>query len=242
MQAMILAAGYGKRLKPLTDTVPKPLVEMGNRPLLDHVLLRLAALGVERVVINVHHLADRIIAHVGDGSGFGVPVSWSKEEVLLETGGGVRQALELLGEVPFLAVNGDVAWDMDLDPLIAGFDPERMDGLLGLVPVNGEGCGDFVPDPATGRLRRAGRGDAGWIYSGLQMLHPRALRGYPVEPFSLNRFYDDAMTRGRLHGLPLSGFWADIGTPERLRTTREAWKIRFAIGAGLAYKSQEFMD
>ncbi|MBF0271098.1 MAG: nucleotidyltransferase family protein [Magnetococcales bacterium] len=237
MHAMILAAGYGKRLRPLTDTVPKPLVDMGGRPLLDHTLLRVAALGIRRVVINVHHLAEQIIAHVGDGSAYGLDVIWSQETVLMETGGGVCQALGLLGEAPFLAINGDVVWDMDLEPLITAFDPIRMDGLLGLVPVRGEeaGGGDFVVDDR-GRLRRAGSGNGGWIYSGLQMLRPSALRDYPAEPFSLNRFYDDAMGRERLYGLPLEGFWADIGTPERLDITRLEWKNRFAIGAGLAYK------
>jgi MurNAc alpha-1-phosphate uridylyltransferase len=236
MRVMILAAGYGKRLRPLTDTLPKPLVMMGDAPLLDHTLRRVAGLGVEQVVINVHHLAGRIREHVGDGSAFGVSVVWSHEPVLLETGGGVRQALELLGDAPFLAINGDVAWDLELSGLIAAFDAERMDGLLGLVPVPGAGKGDFVADPESGRLRRAVPGDAGWIYSGLQMLRPAALRGYPVEPFSLNRFYDDAAAQGRLYGLPLKGFWADIGTPERLEAARLEWKNRFAIGAGLAYK------
>ncbi|MBF0191861.1 MAG: nucleotidyltransferase family protein [Magnetococcales bacterium] len=236
MHAMILAAGYGKRLRPLTDTVPKPLVDMGGRPLLDHTLSRVATLGIRRVVINVHHLAEQIIAHVEDGAAYGLDVIWSQEAVLLETGGGVCQALGLLGEEPFLAINGDVVWDIDLQPLIAAFDATRMDGLLGLVPVRREGCGDFVVDAASGRLRRAASGDEGWIYSGLQMLRPAALRGYPAEPFSLNRFYDDAIRRERLYGLPLTGFWADIGTPERLDATRLEWKNRFAIGAGLAYK------
>ncbi|MBF0614065.1 MAG: nucleotidyltransferase family protein [Magnetococcales bacterium] len=238
MQAMILAAGYGKRLRPLTDTLPKPLVDMGGRPLLDHTLLALAALGIGQVVINVHHLAEQIVAHVGDGHAFGLTVRWSHETVLLETGGGVCQALGLLGTEPFLVINGDVAWDMDLHPMLAAFDPERMDGLLGLVPVADSGCGDFVVDPVTSRLQRACGSAPGWIYSGLQLLHPAALRDYPVEPFSLNRFYDDAIQRGRLCGVVMRGFWADIGTPERLSEARLAWKNRFAIGAGLAYKDQ----
>ncbi|MBF0263095.1 MAG: nucleotidyltransferase family protein [Magnetococcales bacterium] len=236
MQAMILAAGYGKRLRPLTDTLPKPLVEMGGRPLLDHTLTRLAGLGIRRVVINVHHLADQIIAHVGDGAGFGLEVVWSRESVLLETGGGVRLALTHLGAEPFLAVNGDVAWDLALAPLIRGFDAARMDGLLGLVPTPDGGRGDFIVDPVSGGLRRSVAGEAGWIYSGLQMARPGALEGYPIEPFSLNRFYDDAIQAGRLFGVVLEGFWADIGTPERLERTRAAWKKRFAIGPGLAYK------
>ncbi|GAB0058190.1 N-acetylmuramate alpha-1-phosphate uridylyltransferase [Candidatus Magnetaquicoccaceae bacterium FCR-1] len=236
MQAMILAAGYGKRLRPLTDTLPKPLVEMGGRPLLDHTLTRLAHLGVRRVVINVHHLADRIVDHVGDGVVFGLEVVWSREESLLETGGGVRLALSHLGAEPFLAVNGDVAWDLDLASLVVGFDETRMDGRLGLVPTLDGGRGDFSIDPVDGRLCRSVDGETGWIYSGLQMIRPGALEGYPIEPFSLNRFYDDAIRSGRLFGVVLEGFWADIGTPERLERTRAAWKNRFAIGPGLAYK------
>ncbi|MEO5345432.1 MAG: nucleotidyltransferase family protein [Magnetococcus sp. YQC-9] len=240
MHAMILAAGYGKRLRPLTDTCPKPLVEMGGRPLLDHTLRRLAALKIRRVVINVHHLAEQIIAHVGDGAAFGLEVVWSREEVLLETGGGVRQALPLLGEEPFLAINGDVVWDLELSPLMNGFDPVRMDGLLGVVPTPDGGRGDFILDDEEGRLKRSVAGESGWIYSGLQRVRPAALLDYPIEPFSLNRFYDDAMGNGRLFGVVLNGFWADIGTPERLEKTRKAWKNRFANREWLAYKERWF--
>ncbi|MBF0293759.1 MAG: nucleotidyltransferase family protein [Magnetococcales bacterium] len=242
MNAMVLAAGLGKRLRPLTDSVPKPMVEMGGRPLLEQTLLQLATLQPERVVINVHHLAEKITQPIGDGAACGVRVFWSRETELMDTGGGVRMALPLLGEHPFLAVNGDVAWQMDLTTLIQGFDPERMDGLLGLVPTpDGMTRGDFLPEQ-DGRLRRATRPGEGLLYSGLQMLHPKALLDYPVEPFSLNRFYDDAMAAGRLFGIPLAGFWADIGTPDRLTAARLAWKNRFAFGDGLAYKDLRISD
>lgn len=238
MKGMILAAGLGKRLRPLTDTLPKPMVEMGGRPLLEQTLLQMVALGVDEVVINVHHLADQIVDHVQDGSTWGGRVVWSREEILLDTGGGVCKALPLLGVAPFLAINGDVAWKMDLQPLMELMDTGKMDALLGMVPVAGEGAGDFVVE-TDGRLRRAGKGDKGLIYSGIQMLRPGALTDYSVEPFSLNRFYDDAIATGRLYGLPLMGYWADIGTLERLTAARQEWKKRFAIGAGLAYKDSK---
>ncbi|MBF0128336.1 MAG: nucleotidyltransferase family protein [Magnetococcales bacterium] len=243
MNAMILAAGLGKRLRPLTDTLPKPLVEMGERPLLEQTLLQLAALGVGRVVINVHHLAERILERIGDGRAFGLEVLWSREAQLMDTGGGVRMALPLLGDAPFLAVNGDVAWHMELKPLVDAFDPAVMDGLLGLVPVpEGVGGGDFVLEGGSGRLRRAGGDKRGLVYSGIQMLRPGALTDYPLIPFSLNRFYDDAIGADRLRGIPLTGFWADIGTLERLTAARQAWKNRFAFGDGLAYKDSGFND
>ncbi len=242
MNGMILAAGLGKRLRPLTDRYPKPMMEMGGRPLIDQTLLQMARLDLEQVVVNVHYLADQIVDHVGDGNLFGVRVVWSREDTLLDTGGGVCKALPLLGQVPFLAINGDVAWRMDLRPLIDAFDAERMDGLLGLVPVVDGGPGDFCIDGESGRLRRADGGERGWIYSGIQILRPEALSIYPVYPFSLNRFYDDAIDGGRLFGLPLAGFWADIGTVERLSAAQMAWKNRFAIGDGLAYKDLGFTD
>ncbi|MEO5334514.1 MAG: nucleotidyltransferase family protein [Magnetococcus sp. YQC-5] len=231
---MILAAGLGKRLRPLTDTIPKPMVEVGGRPLLEQTLIQLSDLGLDRVVINVHHLAERIMDPIGDGSSLGVRVVWSKEDSLLDTGGGVCNALPLLGHDPFLAVNGDVAWWMDLRPLIAAFDPDSMDALLGLVPAPGDPSEtgkqfDFVLEDDLGRLRRAGKETKGHVYSGIQIMTPMALTPYPVLPFSLNRFYDDAMARGRLFGMPLVGFWADIGTPERLTAARGAWKNRFAF-------------
>ena len=224
MNAMILAAGRGERLGPLTDRIPKPLVPVGDRPVIEHTLSGLARHGIRRVVINVWHLADKLMAHVGDGSAWRMSVTWSREQRLMNTGGGVRQALPLLGDAPFLAVNGDILWNADLSPLLAGFDAGRMDGLLGLVVNPPDGEGDFLCDPADGRLLRGRRQPGAWTYSGIQVLRPQALAVYPEEPFSLNRFYDDAIARGRLFGRVLEGNWADMGTPQRLESARRVWK------------------
>nr|CRH04796.1 Putative glucosamine-1-phosphate N-acetyltransferase [Candidatus Magnetococcus massalia] len=215
MPAMILAAGKGTRLPSWTNHTPKPLVPVAGEPVIFRTLQQLAAAGFERVVINTHHLAEQLHQQVGDGQKWGVKVQWSPEALLLETGGGVRQALSLLDEAQFLVINGDILWQLDLGPLLSGFDGATMDGLLGLVANPADGRGDFVRG-ADGRLAR-GRGAAGSLtYSGIQILSQQAVARYPIEPFSLNRLYDDAMAAGRLQGVVLNGFWADMGTPQRL--------------------------
>ncbi|WP_085441616.1 nucleotidyltransferase family protein [Magnetofaba australis] len=226
--AMILAAGRGTRLPEWTAHTPKPLVPVGGVPVIEHTLARLAAFGVERVVINTHHLGEKLVEALGDGARFGVRIVWSPEEDLLETGGGVRNALPLLGDAPVLCVNGDILWDLDLGELIAGFDAQKMDARLGLVANPPDGGGDFLLQ-ADGRLLR-GRGATGALtYSGVQILRPQALAAYVIEPFSLNRLYDDALASGRLFGAPLNGLWADIGSAQRLQraeTLLDAWRAR----------------
>ncbi|MBF0143851.1 MAG: nucleotidyltransferase family protein [Magnetococcales bacterium] len=224
MKAMILAAGRGERLRPLTDRIPKPLVEVGGEPLIGHSLRRLAALGIREVVINAWHLADQLIARIGDGSAWGVEVVWSREEILMETGGGVRLALPLLGDEPFLVVNGDLLWRLELEALLGAFARSRMDALLGLVANPPWGKGDFVREAATGRLSRAGGAPGSFTYSGIQILNPEAVAPFAPVPFSLNLLYDQAIARGRLHGVPLVGSWFDIGTPERLAEARERYR------------------
>ncbi|MBF0153034.1 MAG: nucleotidyltransferase family protein [Magnetococcales bacterium] len=223
MKAVILAAGRGTRLRIYTDRMPKPLVPVCGRPVIEYTLLQLAALGIRQVVINAWHLADMLIAHIGDGSAWRLAVTWSREESLMETGGGLRLALPLLGDEPVLVINGDILWRLDLLPLLAGFDPARMDGLLALVDNPPDGEGDFSLAPE-GRLRRDRGGATALTYAGIQVIHPQALRPYPLEPFSLNRLYDDSMQAGRLFGLHLQGAWADIGTPERLARAERGWK------------------
>ncbi|MEO5363676.1 MAG: nucleotidyltransferase family protein [Magnetococcus sp. DMHC-8] len=224
VHAMILAAGRGERLRPLTDHIPKPLVAVQGRPVIVYALLRLALLGVTRIVINACHLADQLMDHVGDGTRWGVQVTWSREQQCLDTGGGVVNALHHMGDAPFLVVNGDILWNVNLQAMLATFDPQQMDGLLGLVmPPEGSG-GDFVLDTETGQLRRAAGAANALTYSGLLMVAPQALAHYPPVPFSLNRFFDDALQNGRLRGFALQGGWADMGTPERLAKTAEmAW-------------------
>lgn len=140
----------------------------------------------------------------------------------METGGGVCQALPLLGDAPFLVVNGDILWDMDLQPLVERFNPAEMDVLLGLVANPPGFRGDFVVS-GDGRLKRGGDVDGSMTYCGIQIIHPVVMAGFEVEPFSLNRLYDQAMGAGRLFGKVLSGPWLDMGTPERLALAEQIW-------------------
>lgn len=220
MNAMILAAGRGERLRPLTDQIPKPLVAVQGQPVIAYTLLRLARLGIQQIVINAYHLADKLVDYVGDGARWGVQVVWSREERCLDTGGGVVNALHLMEPAPFLVINGDILWDVDLKPMLSTFDPDRMDGLLGMVAPQAGG-GDFLCDPQTGQLQRARGLPTSMTYSGILVVAPEALTAYPLAPFSLNRFFDDALQAGRLRGFPLQGHWADMGTPERLANAQK---------------------
>ncbi len=224
MHAMILAAGRGERLRPLTDHTPKPLVAVQGRPVIVYTLLRLARLGMTHIVINAYHLADKLVDYVGDGAQWGVQVTWSREESCLDTGGGVVNALHHMGNAPFLVVNGDILWNGDLQPMLSTFEPRQMDGLLGMVPPPAGGGGDFLHDATTGQLKRAAGHPLGMTYAGILVVSPAALTRYPLRPFSLNRFFDDALQTGRLRGFSLGGQWADMGTPERLaQTEKMAW-------------------
>jgi len=212
---MVLAARRGERLRPLTDTIPKPLVPVLGKPLLDHAIDRLLAAGVERVVVNVHHLGDQIAGHL-----WGRPeIVISREATALETGGGVTQALPLLGDVPFFVVNGDSLW-LDgaapaLDRLAAAFDPAQHDAMLLLqktVSAVGyeQNRGDFVIDQA-GRPRRVGSGEvAPYLFAGVQILAPALFEDAPAGAFSLNRIYDRALAAGRLGILVHDGEWYTV--------------------------------
>jgi MurNAc alpha-1-phosphate uridylyltransferase len=223
--AMVLAAGLGTRLRPITDITPKPLVELGGRTLLDHALDRLALVGVERVVVNVHYKAAQIEAAL---AGRTHPrIELSREEELLETGGGVARALKWLGEA-FYVVNGDVFWldgrEHALARLAAAFDPDRMDAVLLLhrtaAAVGYEGLGDYFLDPL-GIPRRRGEGEiAPYLFAGVQLLYRRAFAGIADKRFSLNLVYDHAEAAGRLHAILHDGEWYHIGTPDGLAMTR----------------------
>jgi MurNAc alpha-1-phosphate uridylyltransferase len=225
--AMVLAAGLGKRMRPLTATKPKPLIEVAGRPLLDHIIERLKTAGVEKVVVNVHYLADAIEAHLAAKTE-GVQVSISDERgLLLETGGGLVRAAPLIDCDPFLAVNSDNLWidgPADTLKLLAShWDDGRMDALLLLVPharaFNHSGLGDFHMDRA-GRLRRRERSHvAPFVYTGIQMLSKRILDGAPEGPFSANRLWDRAMETGRCFGAVHQGLWFDVGTPSAIKAT-----------------------
>jgi MurNAc alpha-1-phosphate uridylyltransferase len=226
--AMVMAAGLGKRMRPLTATRPKPLVEVAGKPLLDHVFDRLRAAGVERAVVNTHYLADALEAHLSRRvRGIDVVIS-SERGRLMETGGGIVQARELIGDDPFLVVNSDNLWvDGPSDAirlLSSRWDDERMDALLLLVPFarahNHTGLGDFHLD-AHGRItgrRKPGR-VAPFVYTGVQILSPRVIRDWPEGPFSTNLFWDRAIADGRAYGAVHQGLWFDVGTPRAIGRT-----------------------
>lgn len=222
--AMLMAAGLGKRMRPLTATRPKPLVRVAGKALMDHALARLEAGGVERVVVNVHYLADTIIAHLRDRPGPMEILISDERQALLETGGGLMKAAPLLGEDPFLCANSDNLWiDGPRDSiamLSALWDDARMDALLLVVPHARANChggqGDFHMD-AVGRLtRRKPAHIAPFVFTGVQILSPRLLKDPPSEAFSTNVFWDRAMEAGRLFGVSHQGLWFDVGTPQAI--------------------------
>jgi MurNAc alpha-1-phosphate uridylyltransferase len=225
---MVLAAGLGKRMRPLTASQPKPLVRVAGKPLIDHALDRLAEAGVAKAVVNVHYLADALEAHVTVRAAPVVTVS-DERELLLETGGGMVNAQVLLPD-PFFCINSDNIWlegpkDVFHD-LSDAWDPERMDALLALVPHLGahnfRGKGDFGMD-TTGRVsrRRSGR-IAPFIYTGIQLVSHRLLRDAPAGPFSTNVLWDRAIEEGRLYGIAFTGQWFEVGTPQAIPATEAA--------------------
>jgi len=225
--AMVLAAGFGVRMKPLTDTLPKPLIQVGGKALIDHVLDRLDAVGLERVVVNVHYLPDLIERHLAGRPGI---VISDERDRLLETGGGVVRALPLLGPAPFFLVNSDTMWIDGVKPNLArlaeAFEPERMDALLLVAAtatsVGYVGRGDYSMSP-DGRLQRRGERDVvPFVYAGAAIFSPALFAGAPNGPFSLTRLFDRAEAAGRLHGLRLEGVWMHVGTPAALREAERA--------------------
>jgi MurNAc alpha-1-phosphate uridylyltransferase len=219
--AMVMAAGRGTRMRPLTDDRCKALVEVGGRALIDWTLDKLAAAGVERAIVNVHHFADRLEDHLSKRGAPHIVISDERDE-LLETGGGLAKAAPLLGEDPVFVANIDALWvDGDLPELgrlAEGFDPEAMDFRLMLSPMGRNlgfpGPGDFLMDEA-GRLnRRSERASAAFAYAGVQVLHPRVLKDVAVEPFSTNRLWDAGLQKGRVFGAAMDAFWMHVGDPQ----------------------------
>ena len=223
---MVLAAGLGTRLRPVTETIPKPLIEINGRTLLDHAIDRLALAGVERVVVNVHYKAAMVAAQLARRDYPRIEISHEAE--LLDTGGGVARASALLDDV-FFVVNSDVFWldgkDRALRRLAAAFDPEHMDAILLLqqtvTAVGYEGSGDYFMDPSGRPHRRSERELAPFLFAGLQLLHSRAFAGISDRVFSLVRLFDRAEATGRLHAVVHDGEWYHIGTPQGLAATRE---------------------
>jgi MurNAc alpha-1-phosphate uridylyltransferase len=225
--AMVMAAGLGKRMRPLTATRPKPLIDVAGKTLLDHTLDRLKAASVEKAVVNVHYLADALEAHLRRRvSGLEIVVSDERAQ-LLETGGGLMHAKDLIDADPFLCVNSDNLWvDGPINALrllARRWDDAEMDALLLVVPqaraYNNSGPGDFHMD-ALGRLSRRKPGKvAPFVYTGIQMMSKRLLTDAPQGPFSTNLFWDRAIAQGRCFGLVHQGLWFDVGSPEAIAAT-----------------------
>lgn len=229
--AMVLAAGLGVRMRPLTDRMPKPLVPVAGKALLDHVLDRLADAGVERAVVNVHYLAEQIINHVAGRRRPAVTIS-DERGLLLDTGGGVVKALPELGDAPFYHLNADTIWIDGVRPnltrLAETFDAATMDALLLLAPTAGsigyDGRGDFVMAP-DGRLRaRAEREVAPFVYAGAAILAPALFAEAPAGAFSLTALFARAAADGRLSGLRLEGLWMHVDTPDAIAAAEAAIK------------------
>jgi MurNAc alpha-1-phosphate uridylyltransferase len=226
--AIVLAAGLGKRMLPITATMPKPLVKVGGRTLIDFALDRLAEAGIGTVVVNVHHFADMLEAHLRTRKMPHILVS-DERDAVLETGGGVKKALPLLGPDPFVTFNSDSIWiegeRPNLQRLVEAWDPNAMDILMLVAPlatsIGYEGRGDFDLEPS-GRLRRRGPDETvPFVYAGVSIVKPEMLAGTPDGAFSANVFYDRAIARGRLHGLRLEGQWLHVGEPRAIAEAEE---------------------
>lgn len=219
--AMVLAAGLGQRMRPITDTCPKPLVRIAGRAMLDHALDRLREGGIGRAVVNVHHLADQIERHLAATRAPAITIS-DERDALLETGGGVKRALPLLGET-FLAMNSDSLWaehgESNIRRMLAAWRPARMDCLLLLADRDSlgyEGGGDFHRD-ARGRLARRIKGEgAPYVYAGVGIFKRGSFADTPEGAFSLNLIFDRAIAAGRLFGHVLDGEWLHVGTPDAI--------------------------
>lgn len=225
---MILAAGTGLRMRPLTLTRPKPLITIADKALIDYALDALEDAEVQRVIVNIHHLGDQVVAHLRGWSYPEIVISDERDE-LLDTGGGIARALPRIGRRPFYLLNSDSIWrdgrGSALYRLADAFDTELMDALLLLVPLargmGYAGKGDFVR-AADGRLRRRGETDRdALVYMGVALIHPRLFAGAPQGAFSLNVLFDKAISEGRLHGLVHEGDWMHVGSPAALKQAEE---------------------
>jgi MurNAc alpha-1-phosphate uridylyltransferase len=222
-RALVLAAGYGKRMRPLTDHLPKPLVTLGGKPLLDHVLDRLAEAGIADAIVNVHYLPEQIEAHLATRAAPRITISDERAEIL-DTGGAVNKVRHLLGATPFFVHNSDSVWVEGAGSTLARmtdyWDGERMDSLLLLARADDslgyDGRGDFHMDD-TGQVRRRGRDEtAPYVFAGVSINHPRLFADTPAGAYSINRVWDKALASGRLAAICHDGLWMHVGTPEAL--------------------------
>lgn len=219
-KAMVLCAGLGKRMRPLTQTCPKPLLEIRGRSLVDRIADRLVEAGIEEAVVNLHYLGEQLEDHLSKRDDIAIQFSWEREEVL-ETGGGVKHALPLLGDAPFFLINGDVLWLNGLAPALTRlsrkWEPEDMDLLLLLHPtayaIGYEGPGDFMMDPFGRLRRRTEREISPFVFAGVQIVKPELFEDTPEGPFSMNLIFDRVQEAERLYGLRHDGEWFHLGTP-----------------------------
>jgi MurNAc alpha-1-phosphate uridylyltransferase len=226
---MILAAGLGTRMRPLTDAMPKPLVAVGGKPLINHVLDHLAAVGVETAVVNVHHFADQIEQHLKPRRAPKIVIS-DERDAVLGTGGGVVKALPLVGAAPFFVLNSDTLWidgvKPNLERLAAAFQPAAMDALLMLAPtatsVGYGGRGDFAMAPDGKLRRRPEREVVPFVYAGIAILSPALFQETPSGAFALTQLFDRAIEQERLYGLRLEGVWMHVGTPDAVAAAEHA--------------------
>ncbi|MGN7772262.1 nucleotidyltransferase family protein [Phyllobacterium sp. 22552] len=221
--AMVLAAGLGKRMAPITDTIPKPLVKVAGKSLIDWGLDSLAGAGVRRAVVNVHYLADQLETHLMERTAPLIEISNEREQ-LLDSAGGIIKALPQIGSEPFYVLNADTFWtDSDKPNLVLlaeGWNDASMDILLMIAHMNQavgrEGGGDFSMSN-TGQLRRLKPGETSpYIYAGAAIIHPRIFANAPSGKVSLNRYFDEAIAADRLFGLPMDGIWLTVGTPDAI--------------------------
>lgn len=227
--AMILAAGLGTRLRPITNDMPKPLVRVAGKTLIDYGLDALEAAGIQKTVVNVHYLADQIVAHLKHRGVRGLEIS-DERECLMDSGGGVKKALPLIGNKPFFLLNGDSFWlegfKSNLKLLCDSWDASKMDILLLLTgfssTVGYDGNGDFDMD-SEGRLsRRSERKIAPFVYAGAAILDAKVFENTPDSPFSLNMLFDRAIAEDRLFGARMDGLWLHVGTPEAISEAESA--------------------
>ena len=229
-KAMVLAAGLGVRMRPLTDLMPKPLVPVAGRPLLDHVLDKLAEAGVREAVVNVHYLPDQIIDHVAARAQPHVIIS-DERDAVLGTGGGVVKALPLLGNEPFYHLNADTMWIDGVRPNLArlaeAFDPAKMDILLLMAPtassIGYSGAGDYAMLPDGTLRRRKENQVVPFVYAGVAILSPALFAHAPAGEFPLTQLFNRANEQERLFGLRLDGVWMHVGTPDAVHAAEEAF-------------------
>lgn len=219
---MILAAGLGLRMRPITLTTPKPLIKVGGQTIIDQALDRLQETGINRVIVNTYWLGEKVERHLKKRKS--PEISFSVESELLETGGGVAKALPLLGEEPFFIINGDTVWRNGIEDVLyrlaMAWESDLMDALLLVMPTvrapSYNGAGDFLMDQFGRLIRRPERTVSPFVYTGIQLVHPRLFKNAPCEPFSINILYDRVITKARLFGIVHDGEWYHLGTPAAL--------------------------